>query len=338
MSHEISDVGFGAEMYSGAGKTPWHRLGTVIEGVATAEEALGLAKLDWLVEQRELKMFDPAADGEFVIPDKVANVRKDAEGNDVYLGTVGKGYSILQNRDAFGILDAVLANGQAFVETAGALREGRRVWVLCRLPEDFTVGNEDTIRQYFLLTTAHDGTQACRMLLTPVRVVCNNTLTCALQMGADDGIAIKHSGDMEQKVSIAAGLLAKARDYYGNLQKVFDGFLRTRLNEREARAYFRTVYPKPTDKGKTGRSKTIWDGRQSDLWRNYNRGRGAELSRGTVWGAYNAVTEFVDHTQYEDSKRDKGEGRMASLLWGAGKQVKEQAFTLAESLVSVSMN
>ena len=129
MSHEISNVSGRNEMFY-VGEKPWHGLGVSVEKHARAAEAISLAGLDWDVYQRPLFMPDQVK-----VPDRVANVRLDKDKKDFYLGTVGTTYKLIQNRDAFTFFDEVVGQGQAIYHTAGAIKDGRRVWILAKLHE-----------------------------------------------------------------------------------------------------------------------------------------------------------------------------------------------------------
>lgn len=171
MAHELANTNNRpAMMYTG--EVPWHRLGTRLDEPATAHEAINAAGLDYEVELTRLVTVN-----DIPIPHKLAVVREDSH---AILGVVGNTYRPVQNRECFGFLDAVVADGSLRYHTAGALGKGERVWMLAKLPDDIRVKNSDDITEkYLLLSNSHDGSSSLRVFFTPIRVVCANTLAIA---------------------------------------------------------------------------------------------------------------------------------------------------------------
>ena len=325
MAHEISSVSGRDEVFV-VGQKAWHGLGLRVDNAVTSEEAITLAGLNWRVEQRPLSMPDGT-----VVPDRVANVRKAASGSDVYLGTVGTGYKILQNSDAFKLFDTIIGEKMAVFQTAGALKDGRKVFMTAKLPGELVVGKLDVTEKYLLLATSHDGSSMCRMFWTPVRVVCQNTLNMALSGSKDSGIAFPHIGDQEKRVEEAVRILCIANKKYQALEEVYNQFARHTLSNDDVESYFKKVLPNEADSDNRSREKT-----RGEMMNNYKHGKGAEMSFGTLWGAYNGVTEYYDHSRYAERKTVNAETRMESLLFGAGFSTKQKAFDLAYEAVSVS--
>ena len=172
-----------AMMY--AGEVPWHRLGTRLDSPATAREAIVASGLDYRVAIKPLVTLEGTD-----VPQRKAVVRHDT--GDV-LGVVGNSYVPVQNHQAFGFLDAVVADEGLRYHTAGALGKGERIWMLARLPGSIRVGNsDDLVDKFLLLSNTHDGTTALRVFFTPIRVVCQNTLNLAERNAGQQGIAIMH--------------------------------------------------------------------------------------------------------------------------------------------------
>ena len=325
--HEISQISGRDEVFV-AGKPAWHGLGVRVEEAQTAESAIRLAGLDWSVEQRSLHL----PDGQ-LLPDKVANVRIMSDGSDCYLGTVGTQYQPIQNRECFSFVDQLIADGDALFETAGAIRSGRRVWMLARLPENMRVTSEDQVQQFLLLASGHDGTLACKVFWTPVRVVCNNTLTAALRGRRNgDGIAIRHSGNIRNKLDEARRVLGLAREHYDELGQVFRSMKATEFDLRAAQDFFETLVPDaPGGAGKKTLNRVTRV--RSELLDAY-RIEANELAGRSVWAAYNSVTRWSDHTSFLRRPSATSESRFQSAIWGGGKVFKQQAFDLAVSALN----
>lgn len=147
-------------------ETPWHGLGTIIQDAPDSKEAIKLAGLNWRVIQSDVLC---KVDGS-PIPGFKANIR-DTDGK--VLGLVTDRYRIVQNEEAFAFTDALLGEGVRY-ETAGALSSGKRVWMLAKL-EDRIITDEK-VSPYLVFTNSHDGSGAIKVAITPVRVVCQNTL------------------------------------------------------------------------------------------------------------------------------------------------------------------
>ena len=164
MAHEIATAADGRAAMLYTGEPPWHGLGTRLDNPATATEAIVAAGLDYQVELTRLTTIDGIP-----VPQRVAVVRSDTQ--DV-LGVVSPAYVPVQNRQAFGFLDAIAAEGGIRYHTAGALRRGERVWLLGKLPGEIRVKDSDDVTEkYLLLSNSHDGSSALRVYFTPVRVV-----------------------------------------------------------------------------------------------------------------------------------------------------------------------
>ena len=322
MSHNLNINAAGRASIAFAGETPWHRLGQKINGAFDAATALREGGLDYTVE----KVPVCTADDNLTIPDRFALRRTDTR--DV-LGMVTDFYQPLQNREAFGFFDAVFGKGKARYEVAGVLGKGEKVWLLAKLPGEFAVAGADTVGKFLLLSNGFDCNEPIRARFTPIRVVCQNTLTAALR-GTESEIRIQHIGDVQGKLEIAGKLLKAAGVYYQDLEEVFRGFVRREMTSRTLNNYVtRAVTGQITkleDLTKPAR-KTV--DRILDL---HETGRGADLKnvRGSLWGAYNAITEHVDH-----DRTDKG---IAYMAFGRGAEVKQRAFQVAQDMIVNAAN
>lgn len=208
-------------MFSGNGVTPWHGIGEVIKGTLSSEEAIKVAGLDWDVIPKPI--YD-----EFgrEIPGFKVNQRSSDQKN---LGIVTNRYKIVQNREAFAFTDALLGEGVQY-ESAGSLASGKRVWMLARL-ENTTIA-EENIDPYLVFTNSHDGTGAVRVAITPVRVICNNTLNLALKQ-ASRHWSCAHKGDIQSKLEEARYTLESADRYMKALEEEFGELKMKKLSDSQ---------------------------------------------------------------------------------------------------------
>ena len=148
---------------------PWHGLGTCVEEAPTSADALRLAGLDWEVKQRNIQVCGGA---------KIENFKANVRSSDgAVLGVVSDRYQIVQNAEAFSFTDELIG-GDVRYETAGSLQNGKKIWLLARMPAQKIVG--DDVEPYLCFSNTHDGSGSIRVCMTPIRVVCNNTLNLAL--------------------------------------------------------------------------------------------------------------------------------------------------------------
>ena len=320
MSHELATTNRRTSMMY-AGEIPWHGLGTRLDEPATAREAIEAAGLNYLADLRDIE----TADG-IPIPQRKAVVRSDT--GDV-LGVVGTSYVPVQNHQAFGFLDAVVADGSLRYHTAGALGKGERVWMLAKLPDDIQVkGSNDFAEKFLLLSNTHDGSSSLRVHFTGIRVVCANTLAIAARDGRGQGVSIIHKGDLTAKVRQAQEILGLARLFYDDIEVQINRLASHYPSQRQLEEYFKLVYPDAPD-GESTRTMNI----RREFLRLFEEGIGHDMPeiRHTTWTALNAITEFVDHHRCTRGKtpRDRASNRLESAWFGSGARLKERAWELA---------
>ncbi len=325
MAHEIDQTTGQASVFV-TGEPAWHRLGTVIEQATTSAEAIGLAGLDWRVEQWPVRAFDPDNNSvEAGIPEFVANVRTDTN---AVLGVVGKRYRVFQNREAFDFMDALVGDKLAMYETAGSLHGGKRVWMLARIPKEYRAGSDDLIKPYVLLTNTHDGSQALRMIPTTVRVVCQNTLNLALGLAGAEGLAISHHPRLETRIAEARTKLGIIAARFDQFDEELHAMLSRQLNVSEAQGYFKDLagvgVGNQTDRQKKAREEVY-----GKMLANFDNERNTLSGiRHTPWAAYNAVSEWADHQRkYRGTDpADKLNRRLDSVWFGQSHQIKQAAY------------
>ena len=205
---------------------PWHGLGTMVAEAPNSKDALRLAGLNWKVLQEPVY-----TENEELIQGYKANVR---DTDRKVLGVVTDRYKVIQNEEAFAFTDTLLGEGVRY-ETAGSLQEGRRVWMLARLPREFIIGGE-RISPYMVFSNTHDGSGAVKTALTPIRVVCNNTLNLALRTA-------KRSWSMSGKIEEAKNTLLLADEYMTALGQEFENLRKIKLSEKQVLDYIKILLP-----------------------------------------------------------------------------------------------
>lgn len=301
MAHEFESGLF-------VGEPAWHRLGVVLEQPPSIDDAIRLAGLDWEVRLAPLAL---AEDG------RAVSHRATVRGSDnAILGVVGPGYVPLQNRDAFGWFQPFVDSGAATLEAAGSLRGGRRVWVLARVADAIReVAPNDPITQYVLLAHAHDGTLAIRCGFTVVRVVCQNTLSGALDDDQSKLLKIRHRSGARDALERVREVIDLARGEFAATAEQLRQLARVGCDERTLRRYVREVFVPGAADAENVASRIV-----GNVVPLFEGGRGAELSRGTLWGAYNAVTEYITH---ERGRSD--DARVESAWFGEGARLARRA-------------
>jgi phage/plasmid-like protein (TIGR03299 family) len=300
--------------YSVIKPSPWQDTGKKLNDPMTAREAIETAGLDFTVVKKPLATKTGLKRHEY------ATVRTDTG---EVLGTVNASYEPIQNIDAFKFFDTLVAKDEAIYETAGVLGRGERIWILAKLPGYIKVHGNDIIDKYLLLTNCHDGSAQVRVKLAPIRVVCNNTLTAALQGTGE--VQISHTTNAIQDWEQAAAMLGLSNFLYEQLDGMFNGMAARKINEVQLREYVQALVPDNEEAENTARTQKI----RASVLQLHDSGRGAYLARGTVWGAFNSVAEYTDHLMSgEDS-----DTRLDSIWFGRGEQLKLKAFHLARQLM-----
>ena len=338
MAHRLSIRTDGRAEMAYTGEVPWHRLGTKVDGLQSAHAMLGAASMTWEVATRGLLRKDgsPAQD--------IVEIHR--TDNDAKLGYATPKYRVIQNSQAADVMDAVALEGQAMVETAGAIDGGEICWMLSHLPDDFEVVKGDLLKPYFLLAWGHDGKHGLAGKLTLTRVVCANTLQAAgfgvrgRRWSEAADFYVKHNGNAKLRLDEAQKALGIVRKQISATNQAYQAFARTEMTPVEAEAYFQSIFPSPalpqSQDGIKGynESKERWENVQAELEKLFAEGKGSDLAPNTVWNGYNAITEWTDHVYPVLQNGDVSTTRQQSVLFGAYAKVKSTAFNQALALVN----
>ncbi|HAY33957.1 MAG TPA: hypothetical protein DCY06_07440 [Bacteroidetes bacterium] len=326
MAHNIEIINGEASMFY-YGKTPWHGLGTDLKKPATSSEAIKAAKLDWVVEKRQLFL-----DNNQPVKNKFATVRTDRPEN--VLGIVGSTYTPLQNTDAFKFFDSIVIDNQAMYHTAGSLLEGKVVWILAKLPGEIKITGEDITKKYLLLSNSHDGSSAVQIKFTPIRVVCNNTLTMAF--GDQQFLSVYHQRDIKARLNDVPKLLNIINSRYTEIDATLKELVKIQMTDITLEKYLLDVFPDPKRK----KEEKLYEYELSRAKTNrewskffFENGVGNKLPgvSGSLWATLNGITELIDHKVTKQSQDRK----LNTIWFGDGAAVKAKAYKLAVGMVSV---
>jgi len=350
MAHNINIIN-GKASFMSVKEKAWHGLGQILDKPATAQEAIESAGLDFEVQKepvyvpvRQVNMnaaldFDNCmrigapkhTPGYFdmrVVEDRFATYRTDT-GHP--FGVVGSRYEIVQNRDAFGFFDAIVGEGEAIYETAGALGGGEVIFITAKLPSFIRVGANDDIEKYLLFTSSHDGSGAITAMFTPIRVVCNNTLNAALRSNAAR-VTIRHTKSVHDNLKKAHTVLGITNRLSEELTAIYNNMAKVRITDKQLMDYIETVVLGDTLERMVKKDEKFeLSTRSSNIMGNITKyayehpTQQLETTKGTAWGAYQAITGY--YSNVKDYKND--EAKMSSLLMGSTYDIMQKSLVLA---------
>ena len=263
---------------------PWHGMGRKVMEAPNSKEALGLAGLDWKVLQEPIY----TEVGETIQGYK-ANVR---DCDRKVLGVVTDRYKVIQNDEAFAFTDELLGEGVRY-ETAGSLQEGKKVWLLARLPQEYIIAGE-RISPYLVFSNTHDGSGAIRVAITPIRVVCNNTLNLALNT-AKRSWSMIHTGDIKEKMQEAKNTLFMAEKYMDSLGKEFENLRKKKLSDSQVVDYIETLIP--VDENSTSQQVKNAKRLRDDMRARYFEAPDLQDTGKNAYRFINAVSDFATHSK-----------------------------------------
>ena len=304
MAHNIET------MFSAGRVKPWHYEETkevtkLIQEAPTSADALHLAGLDWNVIQTPV--FTEAG---IQIPNYKANIRSTDKS---VLGIVSDRYKIVQNTEAFEFTDEIVGeteNGVVKYETAGSLCGGRKIWLLAKMPTQKIL--EDEIEPYMCFTNSHDGSGAIRICMTPIRVVCNNTLNMALA-GAKRQWSTKHVGDMQSKLEEAKLCLSLAEQYMDGLEAYADKLANKTLYKEQIDEILDAMFPIEEDA--TERKKNNVKAIKDDFYIAYFMPDIVKFGE-SAWRAVNAMSDVVTHATPKRNTASFNENRWGKIMEG----------------------
>ena len=292
---------------------PWHGLGTMVEDAPCSREALIAAGLDWNVVQKPVFTQDGVK-----VKGYYANVR-DCDGS--VLGIVTSRYRVVQNRDAFAFTDGLLGEGVRY-ETAGSLMAGKKTWILAKLPEKYIIQGEQ-VMPYLVFSNTHDGSGAIKIAMTPVRVVCNNTLNLALDR-ADRIWSVHHTGDIAAKLEDTKETICRAEEYMSALGKEFDMLSKKKVTDAAVKEYISLLLPVPGNASQTAEKNVLKQ--RNDIMLRYKYAPDLKDMPGNGYRFINAVSDFATHSKPLRETRNYRETLFNKTM--EGNPVTDKAFKI----------
>ena len=303
MAHMVETMAY-------AGELPWHGLGVKVIDDLTPEQMMQKAGVDWSVEKQDL-----VTSGGSTVKSKQALVRS-SDGS--VLDVVGKGWNPVQNADAFNFFEEYVRAGDMQMHTAGSLNGGKMVWALAKTNESFELFNGDVTENYFLFSNPHEFGKAIDIRMTPIRVVCNNTLTLSLSQDSNAMLKVNHRKAFDvAEVKEQMGIAREKMEQYKTMAEFLGS---KRYTSENIVQYFNEVFGSPAKS-----DDKIFTSRNAKLaHENLQEQPGAEFAEGSWWQAFNSVTHMTDHLQGRST-----DGRLTSAWYGRNRKVKLKALDKA---------
>lgn len=335
----------GKTSFVSAREIPWHQKGVILDHVFTAEEAIENANLGYNVEKRELfttsvytsinskgTLDTISGQKDIKIPDMYATVRTD---NNVPLGVVGSKYTVLQNKEAFKFFDSIVGEGQAIYETAGVLGKGERIFITAKLPKQLVVAPNDVIDQYLFITNSHDGSGSITAAFTTVRIVCANTLAMALSHSKHQ-VKFRHTLNAGNNLSQAAKMMGIAIKQGELMENNYQRMVKVKVTDGELKKFIElALKPDVEQISAEELSKRFTNTVQSVLqYAHTDETQLMHTTKGTLFGAFNAVTGYYNNVKEYKTSEDK----LNQLMYGTGKTTSNRAYDLALDVLAGSYN
>jgi phage/plasmid-like protein (TIGR03299 family) len=303
--------------------SPISKVGKKVKGSTCLEEAIVAAGMDWSVEAQTLTT--PSG---IVVPNK-AIVRQDTG---KVLGVVGQKYQIIQNEQAFGFFNNFLKTGQAVLESAGSIKDGKRIFIQAKIQRDpLTVQGDDSLESYILLGNAHDGSMALNIGFFPYRAYCANILSTQTVKASNKMLRFRHTPNIHENLDQIAAVMNLANAEFEATVEQFRFLARnSSINEEKLRNMVKIIFAgdnyleKEKEDGKEAVNQVV-----NSVVALYENGRGTEDTPHSYWRAYNAVNEYLCH-----EKGAQDDVRLNSLVFGQSKTLDKRALDIAVKLAA----
>lgn len=263
---------------------PWEGIGKDVKGAFTANEVLRMSGLDWNVIQRDI-----FTDINMQVKGFKVNMRST---DNRVLGVVTDRYQVVQNEEAFRFTEALLGEGVIY-ETAGCVQWGKRVWILAKFPKTFRVVDED-VCSYMVFSNSHDGSVAIKVAMTPIRVICQNTLNLALDKASRIWSTV-HKGNIHHKLDDARISLLRAHEYMHYFNKEAENLYNIKLSDKKVQEYINRIIPLKEDATPTHERNVIK--LREDLKMRYFEAPDLKILPKNGWRFINAASDFATHSE-----------------------------------------
>lgn len=337
MSHDLMQNADGSFAYVGAREPAWHRLGktyTDRDGLTVQEvlddldvgEIVGVPMSgDVITVNGVTRAVQPRYQGTY-------RVRKNGEVHP--LGIVGSEYHIIQEREGFAFIDNVIDSGEALVSAAGLLNDGRRSFCCLRLPEGVLVGGQDAVDMYAMVTMGHDGSLSLKGAVTPIRTVCQNTVTAGLAT-AVQSFTIRHTKKAADRMKSAQELLRITYAYTDEWAAEMDKLVTAKVTKDEFDKMVERLYA-PKEPNPSTRAKSDFQRKRDSLMGFWDAGTQDGI-RGTAWGAWNSIVEWADWAKPVRNvpKGQEDLRRFERSLQGGVQEDKDNALVVIKAMAGV---
>jgi phage/plasmid-like protein (TIGR03299 family) len=335
MAHNLEKneaLGGATLVHSATGDTkhgrPWHKLGTQVPGELTVIQAHDIV-MPWTVSKRGISVNATDTKPAIQWENAFAIVRDDTQKILNHSKLVTKRYEPFQNRQLADFLGTLFGTASAMIDTAGVIGNGERVWFLAKIPEvmkirDLPDGTQDTVEEFFLATSSHDGTEATTLTFTSIRTVCENTLNAGLK-GSKQSVSVRHTKGAQEAMQEAANLLGKSRTYWTKMREACQFLESMKVNTGEVEAFIKKLFPdrKNEETQETNTTAGVIAARERTR-ALFEAGMG-NLGQ-SRWDLYNGLTQYLDHERPIRGETIRAEG---SLFEEAGVQkIRQSAFDL----------
>lgn len=321
MAHNLEMINGSASFVSANNQTAWHKLGVILpDELLTSVQCIEHARMNYTVEKTPAYMELNGTN--ILVPDTYVTYRSD---NNHPFGTVGKKYTIVQNSDAFSFFDAIVGEGAAIYETAGVLGKGERIFLTARL-NDYCViaGTKDVTQMYVVLTMSHDGSGSIKAMITPIRVVCQNTLNAAIKDSVNT-VNIRHTSSAVARLEQAHKVLGISNKYMEEFSAIMNAMAKVKVSDNYVNDLINNLFPTSKDEVST-RAQNI----RNEVLTAYHSGVGQSGIVGTAYGVYNGVTNYLNHVKtYGNPDKDMERSntiQFESIMEGQSCKIQQACF------------
>lgn len=309
MAHELEMIN-GQAQHAYVGELPWHGLGVQVEPDISPAEMMKAAGVDWRVQEVESFV---NFNGKTIPTGQKALVR---ETDGRVLTQVGKNWHPVQNEEAFDFFAEFVDRGQMEMHTAGSLKNGEIIWALAKVNDDFELFNGDKVESYMLFSNPHQYGKTIDIRFTPIRVVCNNTLTLSLQQQGQAAVRVNHRSQFD--ADAVKEMMGIAHFKMGQYKEMAEFLGSKRTTEETVKQYFGHLL------GMSNKNEGELSRKGKRAMEVLQEQPGAEFAEGTFWTAFNAITYMTDHELGRTA-----DTRLQSAWYGANRKLKTDALELA---------